>query len=101
MKPSKLILGALPAALILVWSSAWACSSQGPNRHVGTVLEVDQDAKTFTLRDVETRKPITFRVDTAVMENLRKLAPESYVIVEYRKVEDNGLIAISVEQLRL
>ena len=34
-------------------TTAWACKSAGPNKHVGSVTAIDAKAKTFTIRDAD------------------------------------------------
>ena len=88
-------LPALLLALMGAWggTAAWACSAVGPEAHVGQVVAVDPRAGTFTLRDAETGRPITFR---AGPELLRKVAVGRQVLVRYRPREDGSLEARAV-----
>ena len=49
---------------------AWACKSAGSNVHVGVLTSVDAKAKSFTIIDAETRSPITFVSDEAILKDL-------------------------------
>jgi hypothetical protein len=49
---------------------AWACKAAGANTHVGVLKSVDAKAKSFTIIDAETRSPITFVSDEAILKDL-------------------------------
>lgn len=85
---------AMLIAALLIPVSAWACDSAGPNTHIGKVMSVDAKKMTFTIRDAETRSPITFvATDTSIIEGLKGI--NGMITVNY---EENGddLTAVGV-----
>ena len=65
-------IAALVGALLAAGSTAvWACKAAGPDTHVGVLQSVDAQAKSFTIIDAETRGPITFSADEAILNNLK------------------------------
>jgi hypothetical protein len=84
------------AALILLGSStSFACSMMGPNTHAGRITSIDNEARTFTIQDAETNKPITFSADNKIMLQLASLN-NNQVIVGYAEA-DGKLIASNVK----
>lgn len=67
----QLIAVTLGAVLALGSAGAWACKAFGPDTHVGMLKSVDPAAKSFTIIDAETRGPITFSADEAILNNLK------------------------------
>ena len=92
---AKLIAATLSALLLAVSASAWACSAAGPNRHVGKLLAVDRDAKSFTVLDAESRQPVTFHADESLLEGLKGV--EGTILVEYEG-EGSNLTATHVQR---
>jgi len=95
MKYPSLITVSLTTLLLLGASTSFACSSMGPNTHVGTITSIDSKAQTFTIQDVETNKPITFNADNKIMLELAGIN-NNQVIVGYAEV-DGKLIASNVK----
>ena len=62
----------------------WACDAAGPNTHIGKVLSVDPQKMTFTIRDAETKSPITF------------IAESSEIITGLKGA--NGMITVNYEE---
>ncbi len=62
----------------------WACDAAGPNTHIGKVLSVDEKKMTFTIRDAETKSPITF------------IAESSEIITGLKGA--NGMITVNYEE---
>lgn len=62
--------------------SLWACDMAGPNGHVGIVTQINAKDHTFTIRDAQTRRLITFSVSPDMMQRLMKRAK---VLVKYEK----------------
>ncbi len=85
---------ALFIALSLGLPAAFACSAMGPNTHVGTILNVDSEAKTLTIQDMETNKPITFALNDAL---LMKLASASGQIIVRYSGADGKLVATDIQ----
>lgn len=46
----------------------WACDGAGHNKHIGNVTNVDVQAGTFTILDMETNAPITFKASKEVLK---------------------------------
>jgi len=95
MKYSSLITTSLAALFLLGTSTSFACDSMGPNTHVGEITSIDSEAQTFTIRDAETNKPITFSADNKIMLELAGINNHQ-VIVGYAEV-DGKLIAANVK----
>ena len=74
---------------------AWACQAAGSNTHVGRLLSVDVKAKSFTIIDAETRHPITFVSNEAILKDLA--AAKGTIGVSY---EDTGGLLRAVEVVR-
>ncbi len=96
-RDTTLAAGLLGLALVLGGAlsgpGARACSAVGPDAHVGQVVAVDPREGTFTLRDAETGRPITFRAEPAL---LRQVAVGREVLVRYRAGTDGRLEAKAV-----
>lgn len=95
MKYPTLSTISLAALFVLGTGTAFACSSMGPNTHVGTITSIDAEAKTFTIQDAETNKPITFSADNKIMLELAGINNHQ-VIVGYAEM-DGKLIAANVK----
>lgn len=90
----KIIAVTLFITLSLGLSTGFACSAMGPNTHVGTILNVDSEARTLTIQDVETNKPITFAVNDALLMKLA--SAKGQVIVRYSGA-DGKLVATDIQ----
>ncbi|MFQ5469145.1 MAG: hypothetical protein ACE5EH_02435 [Gammaproteobacteria bacterium] len=92
----QLTVSALLISFLTFFSiNSFACSAMGPNTHVGNITAVDNDAKTFTIQDVETNKPITFHMNEKVMLSLTGASGQ--IVVRYSGEEKGNLIATSIE----
>jgi hypothetical protein len=78
----RTVTGALSLVMLLFCAAgpALACDAAGPNTHMGVVTAVDTAAKTFTLKDAQTGKPLTF---AATPEQLQGLHVKDEVSVVY------------------
>lgn len=63
--------------------SALACEGAGHNKHVGDVTKVDTMAGTFTIRDLETNAPITFKASKEILDHAAQA--KGQVMVGYEK----------------
>ena len=72
----------MSAALVFT-GSAWACSGAGHNKHVGDVTKINAAAGTFTIHDVETNAPITFKASQEILKDAAKA--KGQVLVGYEK----------------
>jgi hypothetical protein len=79
--------------LLLLGGNALACEVAGPNKHVGPVTAVDNDAATFTILDAETRAPITFAASNAILRDVSRA--KGQVMVSYQD-EGGKLVAVDV-----
>lgn len=71
MHRKHLIAGIISALLTMGSAGAWACKAAGPDTHVGTLQSVDAKTKSFTIIDAETRGPIEFQADEAILIQLK------------------------------
>lgn len=83
------------AAALWIPIGAWACSAAGANTHIGVLKSVDTKAKSFTIIDAETRSPITFVSDEAILKDLA--GAKGTIGVSY---EDTGGVLRAVEVIR-
>jgi hypothetical protein len=67
----QLIAAIVGALLVGGPTAAWACKAAGPDTHVGMLQSVDAKAKSFTIIDAETRGPIEFQADEAILKQLK------------------------------
>jgi hypothetical protein len=66
------LIAAIVGALLTAGSAgAWACKAAGPDTHVGMLQSVDAKAKSFMIIDAETRGPIEFQADEAILKQLQ------------------------------
>jgi hypothetical protein len=67
------IMSVLSLAMLLFFAAgpALACDAAGPSTHVGVVTAVDAAKKTFTLKDAQTGKPLTFAATPEQLQGLR------------------------------
>lgn len=89
-----LLMAAVLFGVILAPVSAWACDAAGPNTHIGKVMSVDATKMTFTIRDAQTRSPITFIAkDTSIIDGLKGI--NGMITVNYEE-EGDDLTAVGV-----
>ncbi len=79
---------------LVSYQAVFACSGAGDNKHIGMVISIDEQTKTFTIMDMELRKPITF---SAVADILGKVANATSTIAVTYEEKDGQLIAIEIE----
>jgi len=81
-------LFAICAALTLSVSPllALACGAAAQQVHMGAVLTVDANGKTFTIRDAQTQAPITFLANNEIIEGLKDA--KGSVMVNYEEDGD-------------
>lgn len=76
------IAGLLSAAPI----TTWACKAAGENVHVGKLMKVNVEAKSFTIFDVETANAVTFISDEPMLRSLQGV--RGTVQVRYEQAGD-------------
>lgn len=68
------VLGALALSLAISVGAAgwsWACSSMGPDKHIGVVKAIGTPEGAFTIVDAETGKPIQFIASSKLLEGVK------------------------------
>jgi len=92
---TKLRLLALSAAFVLSASPFYAMACEGAGRftHMGNVLSVDASGKTFTIRDAQTQKPITFLANNEIIDGLKDA--KGSIMVNYQ-ADGDKLKAVGV-----
>ena len=94
MRHSVRLLAAGFLSLGVYSAAGLACSSMGSATHAGNIMSVDEGAKTFTIMDYQTMKPITFSADEKIMRLV--MGAEGAAIVDYTG-EGDDLTATSVQ----
>jgi len=79
---------------LVSYQTAFACGGAGDHKHIGMVTAIDEQMKTFTIMDMELRKPITF---SAVADILGKAASATSAVTVTYEEKDGQLIAIEIE----
>lgn len=90
MRQKGWVLGALALTLAISVGSAglgWACSSMGPDKHVGIVKAVGTPEGALVIVDAETGKPIQFIASAKLLEGV--------------KVNDKAVVTFKMEGDRL
>ena len=72
-----------------------ACGGMASGKHKGDVVAVDSGAKTFTIRDAETRSPITFSANDEIVSAVAK-SNDATVMVNFEETAEGGLRAVGV-----
>lgn len=81
------------ASLVFISSSVLACGPGANKTHMGQLLNVDKTAQTFTIRDAETSKPVTFAANSDILGSLSGV--NGNLMVNYEQT-DQGLKAVGV-----
>ncbi len=84
----------MSAVLSLASGAALACGGANSGKHVGNVTSINPDGKTFTIRDAETSKPITFKANADIIKGLKKAGGS--VVVNFEENTEGGLQATGV-----
>lgn len=74
MRQKRWILGTMVLALVISVGSvglSGACSSMGPDKHVGVVKAVEAPNGALVLVDAETGKPIRFIASAKLLEGVK------------------------------
>lgn len=94
MKQRKYSIAVIVVLSGMFSSGLWACSSMGSSTHAGKVMSIDEDAKTFTIMDLQTMSPVTFNADKKIMQQI--MNAEGTAIVDYTE-EGENLTATGVQ----
>ena len=92
-KKSLFILG-LVITLMAASGSVFACGGANSGKHIGNVTSVDKAGSTFTIRDMETNSPKTFKANGQIMANID--GASGNVMVNYEEDEEGSLVAVGV-----
>ncbi len=57
-------------AALSIPALALACGAPGSTTHVGGLMAVDQDNKSFTILDAQSGSPVSFVADDGILESL-------------------------------
>ncbi|GMQ99555.1 MAG: hypothetical protein BMS9Abin18_0373 [Zetaproteobacteria bacterium] len=90
MKKQILTIVMVAGVVMFAATPTFACSTAGPNKHVGQVTAVNTKAGTFTIMDAETRKPITFAASAGILKDAAKA--KGSVMVSYEQ-SDGKMVA--------
>lgn len=74
MRQKMLFLGMLALTLAVSAAgirSSWACSSMGPDKHLGVVKAINTPEGALVLVDAETGKPIQFIAPAKLLEGIK------------------------------
>ncbi len=74
MRQKGWMLGALALTVTISIGTAglsWACSSMGPDKHMGLVKAIGTSEGAFTIVDAETGKPIQFVASAKLLEGVK------------------------------
>ena len=69
MKTTVLLVVTMTIAYFIL-SPVWACTAAGPSTHIGKVLKIDEDNKTFTILDAQSVRPVTFQANSIILEKV-------------------------------
>ena len=83
----------LVVSMIAAPVASWACDGAGPATHIGKVSAVDAAAKKFTIKDVQSQGPITFKATDEIIKGLKEA--KGMVTVKYHE-QDGALTALGV-----
>ena len=76
---NKIVLIVTIAIASVVSIPTWACTAAGPSTHVGKVLKVDDEKKTFTILDAQTVSPVTFQADGDIIAKVTNAIGTAFV----------------------
>jgi hypothetical protein len=74
--------------------TALACDGMGPSTHAGLLMSIDAAHHTFTIRDAQSQKPITFSANNKIITGLKDA--NGSIMVNYTKSEKGSLKAVGV-----
>ena len=95
MKTKNMIIGGLIALFFAASSAAaFACGGDASGKHIGKVTSVDAGKSTFTIRDAETRAPITFTASKAMLSKAK--SADGNIMVNYEENADGRLEAMGI-----
>ena len=81
-------------ALLSAPLAVLACGGKDSKMHMGQVVNIDAKSNTFTIRDAETSRPVTFKANDDIMAGLKKA--NGTVEVKFEENSDGALKAVGV-----
>ncbi|MDH4273838.1 MAG: hypothetical protein OEW08_02240 [Gammaproteobacteria bacterium] len=84
----------IAVALLSAPLAVFACGGKESKMHLGQVVNIDAKARTFTIRDAETSRPVTFKANDEVMAGVKKAS--GTVQVNFEENADGALNAVGV-----
>ena len=94
MRTKNVVISGIAALIFAASGAVFACGGEDSGKHFGQVTSVDPAKSTFTIRDAETRAPITFTADQAVLSKAK--SAQGSVMVNYEENEDGRLQAMAI-----
>ena len=81
-------------ALVTMSGSVLACGGENSGKHIGNITAVNQNGGTFTIRDMESNSPITFKANSEIMTAVT--GASGHVMVNYEENDEGALVAVGV-----
>ena len=81
-------------AVIFGASNVLACGGEASGKHIGSMMKVNAAKSTVTIRDAETRSPITINADADIMSEVK--ASNGRIMVNYEEYDEGALKAVGV-----
>lgn len=83
MKIRSTLLGSILLGMFIAPGVTWACDAAGKNTHIGNLMNVNAQQNTFTIRDAQSRSPITFIANNEIIEGLKEASGS--IMVNYKE----------------
>ncbi|MDX1811442.1 MAG: hypothetical protein R3240_05815 [Gammaproteobacteria bacterium] len=90
----KLLMGSILSIFMAFSASVFACGGEASGKHIGSMLNVNADKSTFTIRDMETNSAITFNADADIMAEVKNASGR--IMVNYEEDDEGSLVATGV-----
>ncbi|MDH5300318.1 MAG: hypothetical protein OEW58_03020 [Gammaproteobacteria bacterium] len=90
----KQIIAVALAVSGLFAGNVLACGGDGSGMHIGKVVAIDSSGKTFTIKDMESQKPITFNASDKLLAMVQKRG--GTLQVHYEQNDEGALKAVSI-----
>ena len=87
-------LGVLLTGLVLA-GNAMACGGEASGKHIGNITAHNSGSNTFTIMDMQSQSPITFRANAEIMAAVQR-NPSAQVMVNYEENDEGALQAIGI-----
>ena len=84
----------IAVALLSAPLAVFACGDKASKMHMGQVVNIDAKGQSFTIRDAETSRPVTFKANDEILSGLKKAS--GTVEVKFEEGSDGGLKAVGV-----